>query len=203
MIEEKVKTERLEQQIRFIVEIDKLKSVYRRTYLINENRNENTAEHSWHLAMTAMVLAEYSNEPVDVLKVIKMALIHDIVEIDAGDTFVYDLQALSDKAERERAAADRLFRLLPDDQGQEFRRLWEEFESRESPEARFAAALDRFVPQLHNYYTSGGSWREHGITHDRVVAKNVTMKEGAARLWDWTIKLLDDAVRKGFLSKSS
>lgn len=203
MIEEKVKTERLEQQIRFIVEIDKLKSVYRRTYLINERRNENTAEHSWHLAMTAMLLAEYSNEAVDVLKVLKMALIHDIVEIDAGDTFVYDLQALSDKAERERAAADRLFRLLPDDQGQEFRRLWEEFESRESPEARFAAALDRFVPQLHNYYTSGGSWRVHGITHDRVVAKNVTMREGAARLWDWTIKLLDDAVRKGFLAKSS
>src|SRR5262245_59404725 len=180
-----MKAERLEQQIRFIVEIDKLKSVYRRTYLINERRNENTAEHSWHLAMTAMLLVEYANEPVDVLKVIKMALIHDIVEIDAGDTFVYDLQALFDKAESERAAADRLFRLLPDDQGQEFRRLWEEFESRESPEARFAAALDRFVPQLHNYYTSGGSWREHGITHDRVVANNVTMREGAARLWDW------------------
>jgi 5'-deoxynucleotidase YfbR-like HD superfamily hydrolase len=203
VIDEKMKAERLEQQIRFIVEIDKLKSVYRRTYLINERRNENTAEHSWHLAMSAMLLAEYSNEPVDVLKVIKMALIHDIVEIDAGDTFVYDLQALSDKAERERAAADRLFRLLPVDQNNELRQLWEEFESRQTPEARFAAALDRFIPQLHNYYTSGGSWRVHGITHDRVVAKNLTMREGASRLWEWTLKLLDDAVRKGFLSKSS
>jgi 5'-deoxynucleotidase YfbR-like HD superfamily hydrolase len=203
VIDEKMKAERLEQQIRFIVEIDKLKSVYRRTYLINERRNENTAEHSWHLAMSAMLLAEYSNEPVDVLKVIKMALIHDIVEIDAGDTFVYDLQALSDKAERERAAADRLFRLLPVDQNNELRQLWEEFESRQTPEARFAAALDRFIPQLHNYYTSGGSWRVHGITHDRVVAKNLTMSEGASRLWEWTLKLLDDAVRRGFLSKSS
>ncbi len=193
---------RLDQQIRFIVEIDKLKNVYRRTYLINERRNENTAEHSWHLAMMAFVLAEYANEPIDVSRVLKMALIHDIVEIDAGDTFVYDVQAELDKAERERAAADRLFALLPPDQAVEFRQLWNEFESRKSADARFAAALDRMLPQLHNYYTQGGSWKEHAITVDRVVAKNATMNEGAAVLWTWTQKLLADAVMKGFLAKT-
>src|SRR4051812_31121838 len=121
---------RLEKQIRFIVEIDKLKTIIRRTYLINEKRNENTAEHSWHLAVAAMVLAEHANEPVDLAKVLKMALIHDIVEIDAGDTFIYDTKGSLDKSERERAAADRLFALLPPEQGREFRALWDEFEER-------------------------------------------------------------------------
>jgi putative hydrolase of HD superfamily len=194
--------ERLEQQVRFILEIDKLKSIIRRTYLINDRRNENTAEHSWHIAVMAMILAEYSNDPIDVGRVIKMALIHDIVEIDAGDTFVYDAHAALDKSERERVAAERLFGLLPSDQAGELRALWEEFEERDTPESRFAAALDRFIPQLHNYHTHGGSWKEHGITHDRVVAKNVTMGEGAAELWEWTQRLLDDAVAKGFLTKT-
>jgi putative hydrolase of HD superfamily len=193
---------RLEQQIRFIIEIDKLKSIYRRTCLINERRNENTAEHSWHIAVMAMILSEYANAKVDIAKVLKMTLVHDIVEIDAGDTFVYDTQAALDKAERERHAADRLFGLLPADQGAELRGLWDEFEARETPEARFAAALDRLIPQLHNYYNQGGSWKEHAITHDRVVARNVTMKEGAATLWEWTRQLLDDAVAKGFLTKT-
>jgi len=131
-----------------------------------------------------------------------MALIHDIVEIDAGDTFVYDVHAELDKAERERAAADRLFSLLPEDQAVEFRHLWNEFESRKTPESRFAAALDRMIPQLHNYYTQGGSWREHAITFDRVLEKNVTMNEGATVLWNWTQRLLTDAVDKGFLGKT-
>src|SRR5215469_16799809 len=119
---------RLEKQIRFIVEIDKLKTIYRRTYLINERRNENTAEHSWHITVMAMILAEYSNEQIDLQKVLKMTLVHDIVEIDAGDTFVYDAKGTLDKADRERAAADRIFSLLPDDQESEIRALWEEFE---------------------------------------------------------------------------
>ena len=193
---------RLEKQIRFIVEIDKLKTIRRRTYLINERRRENTAEHSWHLAMMAIVLAEYSNEPIDVTRVVKMTLIHDLVEIDAGDTFVYDAHAELDKVDRERAAADRLFALLPDDQAIEFRTLWNEFEARETPEARFAAALDRLIPQLHNYHTEGGSWKEYAISHDRVVAKNVHMGDGASTLWDWTQRLLEDAVAKGFLIRS-
>jgi putative hydrolase of HD superfamily len=194
---------RLEKQIRFIVEIDKLKSVQRRTYLINERRNENTAEHSWHIAVMAMILAEYSNAKIDLAKVLKMALVHDIVEIDAGDTFVYDPNGSLDKAERERNAADRLFSLLPSDQAVEFRALWDEFEARETPEARFAATMDRFIPQLHNYHTQGGSWKEHAITHDRVVARNRTMDEGATEIWQWTQRLLDDAVAKGFLTKTS
>jgi putative hydrolase of HD superfamily len=196
-------SQRLEQQIRFIVEIDKLKNVYRRTYLINEKRNENTAEHSWHLAVMALVLAEYSNERIDIARVLKMTLIHDIVEIDAGDTFVYDASASIDKAEREQKAANRLFALLPADQAAEMRALWDEFELRESPEARFAAALDRFIPQLHNYYNQGGSWKDHAITHDRVVARNATMDEGASALWEWVKKLLDDAVTKGYLTKTT
>jgi putative hydrolases of HD superfamily len=193
---------RLEQQIRFIVEIDKLKSICRRTSLINGERNENTAEHSWHLAVMAIVLAEYSNEPIDITRVMKMTLVHDLVEIDAGDTFIYDAQAELDKAVRERAAADRLFALLPPDQASELRQLWDEFEARETADARFAASLDRLMPQLHNYYNAGGSWKEHGITFDRVVAKNVTMNEGASALWSWTQQLLQDAVAKGFLVKT-
>ncbi len=193
---------RLEKQIRFIVEIDRLKTIHRRTYLINERRNENTAEHSWHIAVMAMILAEYSNDAIDLAKVLKMALIHDIVEIDAGDTFVYDTAATLDKADRERIAADRIFNILPADQADEMRTLWDEFEARETAEARFAATMDRFIPQLHNYHTQGGSWKEHAITHDRVVARNQTMIEGSAELWEWTQQMLEDAVAKGFLTKS-
>lgn len=193
---------RLEKQIRFIVEIDKLKTIRRRTYLINERRNENTAEHSWHIALMAMILFEYSNAKVDLQKVLKMALVHDIVEIDAGDTFVYDRTATRDKAERERIAAERIFNILPEDQAVELRALWDEFEARETAEARFAAAMDRFMPQLHNYHTDGGSWREHAVTHNQVVDRNQAMQEGAAELWEWTQRMLDDAVAKGFLTKT-
>ena len=192
---------RLEQQIRFILEIDKLKTILRRTYLLHVDRAENTAEHSWHLAMMAILLAEHANEPVDVPRVVKMVLIHDIVEIDAGDTYIYDTQGALDKAEREHAAADRLFGMLPSDQGREFRTLWEEFEARQTPEAKFAGALDRFMPQLHNYHTQGRSWNEHGITADRVLERNACMAEGSASLWDLAQALVDDAVAKGFLKR--
>jgi putative hydrolase of HD superfamily len=193
--------ERLEQQIGFIIEIDKLKTISRRTYLLNADRAENTAEHSWHLAIMAMLLAEHANEPVNVSRVVKMVLIHDIVEIDAGDTYFYDAVAAADKADREGAAADRLFGMLPPDQGKEFRELWEEFEACRTPDARFAAALDRFMPQLHNYHTQGRSWQEHGITIDRVLERNECIADGSTRLWECAQALLNDAVAKGFLKK--
>jgi putative hydrolase of HD superfamily len=193
---------RLEQQIRFIVEIDKLKTVRRRTYVIDEHRSENTAEHSWHIAVMAMILAEYANEKIDVTKVVKMALVHDIVEIDAGDTFMYDTVGALDKAEREQRAAERIFNLLPPDQAVEMRALWEEFEARQSAEARFAAAMDRLTPQLQNFNTNGGSWKDHAISRERVIDRNRTMGEGSADLWEFTQRLLDRAVEKGILTKS-
>jgi putative hydrolase of HD superfamily len=191
--------DRFERQIRFILEIDKLKNIVRRTYLLNADRAENTAEHSWHLAIMAILLAEHANEPVDVARVVKMVLIHDIVEIDAGDTYFYDTAAELDKHEREGAAAERIFGLLPSDQGRELRELWEEFEKRETADARFALALDRFMPQLHNYYTQGRSWLEHGISADRVLERNASMAEGSEKLWECARALLEDAVARGFL----
>src|SRR2546430_2109734 len=170
-------SDRFEKQLQFILEIDKLKTISRRTYLLNAERLENTAEHSWHLAMLAMLLAEHANEPVNVSRVIRMVLVHDIVEIDAGDTYYYDPVGALDKADRESRAADRLFGLLPADQGKELRDLWEEFEACRTPDARFAAALDRFMPQLHNYHTRGKSWSEHGVTADRVLERNACIAE--------------------------
>ena len=193
---------RFEKQLEFILEIDKLKTVSRRTYLLNADRSENTAEHSWHLAMMAMLLAEHANEPVNVARVVRMVLVHDIVEIDAGDTYYYDTAGAVDKSEREQRAADRLFGILPSDQGSQLRELWEEFEACETADARFAAALDRFMPQLHNYYTRGKSWSEHGITADRVLERNASMAEGSQKLWECAQSLLNDAVAKGFLPRS-
>jgi putative hydrolase of HD superfamily len=192
--------DRLARQLQFILEIDKLKSIYRRTYLVDGERRENSAEHSWHLAMLAMVLAEHANEPLDVAKVIRMVLIHDIVEIDAGDTYIYGDQG--DKAAREALAADRIFGLLPPDQEAEFRGLWEEFEGGTTAEARFAAALDRFIPQLHNYHTQGRSWKEHGITAERVLTRNEEMSQGSATLWQWTQTLIERAVSEGLLPRN-
>ena len=195
-----IPNERFERQIRFVLEIDRLKTIVRRTYILHADRAENTAEHSWHLAMMAILLSEYANDPVDVSRVVKMVLIHDIVEIEAGDTYFYDAAAELDKAVRERAAADRLFGILPPDQGEDLRQLWEEFEAADTPEARFALALDRFMPQLHNYHTQGRSWVEHGITADRVLERNASMAEGSSKLWECARALVDDAVAKGFLA---
>ena len=192
--------DRLANQLLFILEIDRLKSVYRRTYLVDGTRSENSAEHSWHLALMAMVLAEHANKPLDVGKVIRMVLIHDIVEIDAGDTYIYDEQG--DKAEREQQAATRIFGLLPPDQEREFRELWEEFEGGETPEARFASALDRFMPQLHNYHTQGRSWKEHGITAERVLSRNVEIAGGSVTLWEFTQTLIEQAVAEGLFPES-
>jgi putative hydrolase of HD superfamily len=192
--------ERLAQQLRFIVEIDALKEVVRRTYVASGRRLENSAEHSWHLAMMAMVLAEHADQPVDVARVVTMLLVHDIVEVDAGDTYVYDASAGGDKAERERAAAERLFGLLPPDQGESLRTAWEEFEAADSREARFAAALDRLQPVLLNVLTLGRSWREHGITAERVLARNSTIAAGSAALWEAARGMIEQSVRDGQLA---
>ena len=194
-------TSRLAQQVEFIVEIDKLKQVYRRTWLMDASRHENDAEHSWHLGVMAVLLVEHARSPqLDLMRVLKMVLIHDLVEIDAGDTFAYDDAAAVDKADRERAAADRLFNLLPADQADEFRAVWDEFEARQTPEAQYAAALDRFQPMLHNYRTQGKAWQEHGITADRVLARNRSMAEGSPALWQYAQQFVADAVAKGYLA---
>lgn len=191
--------ERLAQQIAFLAEVDKLKQVLRQTVLLDASRQENAAEHTWHLCLLALVLAEYANGPVDMLRVLKLLLVHDLVEIDAGDTFAYDEQGYLDKAEREERGAARLFGLLPADQGAELRALWAEFEAAQTPEAQFANALDRFQPLLHNHRTGGLTWRRHGVTSDRVLARNAAMAAGSARLWEYARALIADAVARGFL----
>lgn len=181
------------------MEIDKLKQIFRQTYLLDESRKENDAEHSWHFAMFAMILVEYATEPVDLLKVIQMALVHDLVEIDAGDTFLYDVAGNKNKAEREEKAAERIFGLLPDDQRIELRALWDEFEKKETPEARFAGAMDRLHPFLHNIYTDGKAWREHGISAKQVLDRNRPIGDGAPKLWEMAQKMIEEAVGKGHI----
>jgi putative hydrolase of HD superfamily len=188
---------RIQQQLAFIVELDKLKYVLRKTRLIPDHRHENTAEHSWHVTLLALVLHEHANEPVNLLHVLKMLLVHDIVEIDAGDTFAFGDQ--SDKASREQQAAERIFGLLPVDQHEEFRRLWEEFEARHTPEARFANAMDRLMPVLHNMNTNGGSWFDHGISRTQVNKRLNPIGDGSQSLWQMVEGMLDDAVTRGYL----
>ena len=190
--------QRLEQQIQFILEVDKLKTIKRQTLITDASRQENDAEHSWHLALMAMVLGEYAkDERLDVLKVIRMVLVHDLVEIDAGDTYCYDSAGYADKSEREIAAAERIFNLLPKDQATEFRNLWDEFESGVSAEARFANALDRLQPLLNNVFTEGLMWKKHGIRKSQVVRRNCKIDKGAPDLWSLASHLIDRAVEKG------
>lgn len=191
---------RLARQVQFIVEVDKLKDIYRQTVLIHSGRAENDAEHSWHLCLLVIVLSEHANLPnLDLLRVLKMLIIHDLVEIDAGDTFAYDAQRMADQYAREAQAAERIFGLLPDDQTREFRALWEEFEAKDTAEARFASAVDRFQPVLLNLLTHGSAWRRHGVTHDRVVARNRPIAEGSSALWDYAEAMLREAVQDGRL----
>ncbi|WP_101897213.1 HD domain-containing protein [Embleya scabrispora] len=191
---------RLAAQVGFILEIDRLKGVVRRNLIADASRRENTAEHSWHLAMLAGTLAEHAATDVDVARVTRMLLVHDLVEIDAGDTFYYDSVAEVDQAEREQRGADRIFGLLPAAQGGELRDLWEEFEARETPDARFAKAIDRFQPCLLNFHTEGGTWREYDLTRTEVLAKQgSTIEDGSPSLWAYTLELIDEAVRRGYL----
>ncbi|MCK5203389.1 MAG: HD domain-containing protein [Desulfobacterales bacterium] len=196
------RSERFKRQIEFVLEVDKLKKILRRTTLMDRSRHENSAEHSWHIALIVLVLSEYADEKnLNLLQVIKLLLTHDLVEIDAGDTYCYDESGVQDQKEREKRAADRIFNILPEDQAKSFRVLWDEYEDRKTPESRFANALDRFQPLLHNYFTKGHSWRQHGIQKKQVISRMQPVDEGSSFLWDYVASLIDDAVRKGFLEK--
>jgi putative hydrolase of HD superfamily len=194
-----VRADRLAEQLGFVLEVDRLKSVLRRGYVADGSRYENTAEHSWTLAVMAIVLAEHAAESVDVATVVRMVVIHDLVEVDVGDTYVYDDAARAAVAEAEARAADRLFGLLPAGQGAELRALWDEFEHGDSAEARFARSLDRFAGFLLNHASEGRSWRENGITTDRVHDRNAMIESGAPPLWDEVRRRLDDARARGWI----
>jgi putative hydrolase of HD superfamily len=181
----------------FVMEIDRLKQVVRQTRIMGGSRPENSAEHSWQLAIMAMVLAEHANEPVDAAHVVKMLLIHDLIEIDAGDTWSFDDKGYLDKDERERLAADRIFALLPADQAEPLRALWDEFEAMATPESRFANALDRLMPILHNFHNGGGTWRREGVTMEKVLARQSAISKGAKALGDYSLELLEQARKLG------
>lgn len=189
------------KQIEFIKEIDKIKYIQRRTKLFNSDRHENDAEHSWHLAMMAIVLSEYSDCKIDLFKVIKMVLIHDIVEIDAGDTFIYDSVKNHTNTDQELVAAKRIFGLLPQKQAEEFIQIWIEFEEGVSNEAKFAKSMDRLEPLLQNTSNEGGTWKEFGVKYKTVYDKKKIIKEGSSELWSYAEKLINDAMEKGILKK--
>lgn len=194
--------ERLARQITFVKELDRLKGVQRQTWLADASRRENSAEHSWHIAVMALVLAEYSpRNDLDLGRVIQMLLVHDVVEIDAGDTFCYNREAVAQQVEHEERAAERLFGILPPDVATRFRGLWDEFEARRTPESLLANALDRLQPILNNYASGGKSWRANGITREQVRRRNRIVAEGAPELWAYIEDLLQQAVRQGFLEE--
>jgi putative hydrolases of HD superfamily len=192
--------DRLTKQIEFIVQIDKLKDIMRQNVVTGSRRNESDAEHSWHLAMMAVLLAEYADTPgIDVPKVVKMVLLHDLVEIDAGDTFCYDEEANLDKEDREQKAAARIFALLPPDQAAETMELWQEFEAVSTPEARFANCLDRLQPLLLNYHTDGHTWQKPGVNQTKVLKRNEILQKNAPRLWQLAREIIEDSVKRGLL----
>ena len=192
--------DRLQLQLDFVMAVDDLKHVTRQTTLRADGRPENDAEHSWHLALMAIILREHAAHDVDITRVLSMHLIHDLVEIHAGDTFAYDEAAHEDKEAREQAAADRIFALLPEDQERDMRALWDEFEERVTPEARYAAALDRLQPLLLNYHTDGAAWKKHDVRHAQVIERNSHIAEGAPTLWEFARQLIDTALTEGKLA---
>ena len=191
---------RLEHQIAFIVEIDRLKSVVRQNYLADGSRRENTAEHSWHVTLMAMILCEHAAEPVDRARVLELLLVHDLVEIDAGDTFAYDSAGEQTKAAREQAAAERIFGLLPAAQAEQLRAAWDEYEASATPEARFALSLDRLMPMIHNSLTEGRAWQANGVAADKVRHRAESISRGAPALGALANKLIDSSVAAGFLA---
>jgi putative hydrolase of HD superfamily len=194
--------DRFRRQIEFILEADKLKNVLRKTILMDRSRRENSAEHSWHIALTVLILSEYTKDSdVDLFRVMKILLVHDLIEIDAGDTYCYDDQGRKDQGRREKKAADRIFNLLPADQALTLRELWDEFEERKTPESRFANALDRLQPFLHNYFTEGQTWQENSIRSAQVKSRMQPVDDGAPVLWKYVSALIDDGVKKGFLGE--
>ncbi|SHG74205.1 putative hydrolases of HD superfamily [Flavobacterium fluvii] len=198
-----MQTDNLLRQVSFIKEIDKLKYIQRKTKLFNSDRNENDAEHSWHLAMMTIVLAEHSDKPIDVLKVLKMVLIHDIVEIDAGDIFLYDSVINHTNTDEELIAAKRIFGLLPSEQAEEFIAIWTEFEDGLTDEAKFAKSMDRFEPLLQNSSNNGGTWAEFNVPYEKVYEKKKAIKEGSTSIWNYAENLIDESVKKGILKKST
>lgn len=193
---------RLAAQIRFIVEVDQMKAVLRASPLLAADRRENDAEHSWHLAVMVMVLAEYSDDPIDVRRTLELVLLHDLVEIYAGDTPIYSAAAGRSQVDREREAADRLFALLPADQEQRFRALWDEFEERSTPEARFAKAMDRLQPLLLNFNSRGGTWKTPGVTDDVVRSRKSVIGGGSRALWDYAQKLIELGAARGWVHRA-
>jgi putative hydrolase of HD superfamily len=194
--------ERFQQQLDFIRELDKLKTVFRRTYLLDTSRRENDAEHSWQIAAMAVLLSEYADEKeINIFHVLVMLLFHDVVEIEAGDTYIYDEKSSELQREREQAAAAKLFCLLPADQKVQFEALWKEFEEGATREARFAKAIDRFQPLLHNWLTEGKAWLEHDVNASQVRAVNAKIKPGSTFLWQYAEEIISDSVARGFLKK--
>ncbi|CAK7026118.1 HD domain-containing protein [Tissierella carlieri] len=193
--------ERLLKDIEFIVELDKMKSILRQTSLINEDRREDDAQHSWHISVMAMILGEYSNEKIDICKVIKMLLTHDLVEIFAGDTFCYDKVGNEDKKERENLAAEKIFGMLEEDKGRELRVLWDEFEDGKTSEALFAASMDRLQPMLSNYYNNGGTWKKFNVAKEDIYKRIAPVKKSSDELWSFVENMIEDAYDKGLISK--
>lgn len=191
--------ERLFKDMEFIVELDKMKSILRQTSLINEDKREDDAQHSWHIALMSMVLNEYANEKIDDKKVIKMLLIHDLVELYAGDTFCYDKKGNEDKEERELLAADTIFGMLNKEKGLEFRALWDEFEEMKTPEALFAASMDRLQPMLNNYYNGGGTWKKFGVDKESIYKRIEPVKKSSDKLWNFVEYMIEDAYSRGLI----
>lgn len=192
--------DRLSRQLGFVLELDKLKTILRQTLLTDGSRRENDAEHSWHVAIMAIVLAEHAPPGADPVRAARMLLFHDVVEIDAGDTFIHDESGNASKAEREEKAAERLYGMLPPDQAEEFRALWQEYEERATPTARFADALDRLQPIMNNFATEGGTWRSNNVTSDKVMKLVERITAGAPALGAYAEELVAEAVRRGYLA---
>ena len=192
---------RIEKQLAFSLEIDKVKNIFRQTHLSNSGRNENDAEHSWHMAIMAYLFREYANENIDITKVMLMCLIHDIVEIDAGDTYAYDAEGLQTQKAREDAAKERIFSILPEEQKTEFLALFDEFEAYETAESKFAHAMDNFQPLILNNSNNGGDWKEHKVTAEQVYKRQGRTKLGSERLFEVTEQIIQDNIQKGSLEK--
>ena len=192
--------ERLKKQLDFALEMDKQKGIGRQTYILNALRKENDAEHGWHLALMTLVLSEYANEKIDVLRTVAMVIIHDVIEIDAGDTYAYDETANKSKRERELKAADRIFSILPEEQKEYFRGLWDEFEEKSSSEAKFATAMDSLQPIMLNDASNGLAWREHKVCASQVLNRVVNkIRPGSEKLYNWAVELINENVKKGNL----
>ena len=190
---------RLDQQLKFTAEIDKMTGILRRTMLVDGSRRENDAEHSWHIAVMALIFQEYAVQSVDVSRAVKMCVVHDLIEIYAGDTFAYDVKGNQDKAQREQTAADKLFAMLPQEQGKEIRELWEEFDAMQTPDAKYAACMDRLQPFLHNTLTQGHTWVEGGTCRPMVEKRMSIIKEFMPQVYPWVEQNIDNAIAKGWL----